>query len=412
MKKFLSFLFIGISISSFSQFKVYTLDLASNDIVYDKNTNKLYTSLSSANGSNGNSIGIINLETYKLEKTVFIGSEPTVLAISDNGQYMYTGFDGASIVRRFDVATQTAGLQFSLGADSFLGAYYVEDIEVMPGKPNTIAISRRYKSVTPRHGGVAIYDDNIIRSTTTPGHSGSNIIEFTSANSLIGYNNESTEYGIRRLSVNNAGVTNVSETGNVLSGFGLNFSYFNNRMYSYNGKVIDITYEPYVLGEFSNANGPVVYDQSNDKACFASYDGGGNITFKRYNAETFLLSDSFPISQAFGYAGSIVTCGEGCYAFNTSDSKVIIIKDTSLGLSTVTSKVNIEVYPNPTADYINIKSTTKTKRIELLDVNGRLIRNFETNTEKIDLTNFEKGIYFIKIIDLNDNITTKKIIKK
>ena len=76
-----------------------------------------------------------------------------------------------------------------------------------------------------RHEGVVIYDNNVMRPTTTPDHTGSNRIEFTSPNSLIGYNNETTEFGIRRLSVNNSGVSNVSVTQNVLSNFYLDFIY-------------------------------------------------------------------------------------------------------------------------------------------------------------------------------------------
>lgn len=412
MKKFLSFLFISTSICSFSQLNVYTVDVTANDIVYDKVSNKIYASISSANGSNGNSIGIVNLETFQLEKTVFMGSEPTVLAISDDGKYIYAGFDGASIVRRFDVPNQKADLQFSLGADSFLGSFYVEDIEVMPGKANTIAVSRRYKSVTPRHGGVAIYDDNVMRPTTTPGHSGSNVIEFTSANSLIGYNNESTEYGIRRLSVNNGGVSNVSLSGNVLSGFNLNFSYFNNKMYSYDGKVVDVTTQPFVIGQFPNVIGPVVYDENTDQACFASYDWNGNISFKRFNAETFLLADNLPISQAFGYTGSIINCGKGCYAFNTSDNKIVIIKDAKLSTSqNYINNSSVEIYPNPTTDFVYIKSDNILSKVEIYDISGKLIHQSSITT-KIDIRNFSKGNYILKLIDNKGNVTTKQILKK
>ncbi|WP_396170346.1 YncE family protein [Flavobacterium sp.] len=168
MKKILSFLLLGSSIVTFAQLQVNTLNLTTNDLVYDSVTNKIYASIPSANGANGNSIGVINPNTYLLENTIFIGSEPTVLAISDNGQYIYAGFTGTSTIRRFDVSTQTAGLQFSLGSDPFFGAFYAQDIEVMPGNPTTIAVSKRRPNVSPTHGGVAIYDNNVMRPTTTP----------------------------------------------------------------------------------------------------------------------------------------------------------------------------------------------------------------------------------------------------
>lgn len=412
MKQILLFLAFGTSSILNAQLQVHTVQVTTNDLVYNSVTNKIYASVPSANGSNGNSIGVINPDTFLLENTIFIGSEPTILAISDNGQYIYSGFSGSSTVRRFDVSTQTAGLQFSLGSDSSTGSYYAEDIEVMPGQPTTIAISRKNNGFSPRHEGVVIYDNNVMRPTTTPDHTGSNRIEFTNQNSLIGYNNETTEFGIRRLSVNNSGVSNVSVTQNVLSNFYLDFIYKDNYMYSFDGKVVDVTTAPFVIGQFSNTTGPVVYDTYYNRVCFASYDFSGNITFKRFNPNTFLLSDSLPISQAFGSVKNIITCGNGCYAFNTTDNKVVIIKDSTLGLSEIKTKNKLVIYPNPTTDYIYIKSDLEIKEIKISDLNGRIINNIDFLDGKVSLSGLENGIYLAKIIDINGNITTEKIIKK
>ena len=412
MKKHLSFFMFVISLASFAQLQVYTINLTANDLVYDSVTNKIYATIPSANGSNGNSIGVINPDTRLLENTIFIGSEPTVLAISDNGQYIYSGFSGTSTVRRFDVAAQTAGIQFSLGSDSSTGSYYVEDIEVMPGAPTTIAVSRKNNGFSPRHEGVVIYDNNVMRPTTTPDHTGSNRIEFTSPNSLLGYNNETTEFGIRRLSVNNSGVSTVSVTQNVLSNFYLDFIYRDNYLYSFDGKVVDVTTAPFVIGQFSNATGPVVYDTYYNKVCFASYDFSGNITFKRFNPNTFLLADSLPISQAFGSVKNIITCGNGCYAFNSTDNKVIILKDPALGLSEVEVKSKLSIYPNPTSDYLYIKSDVAINEIQILDLNGRIINNASIVDNRVYLGSIANGIYLVKILDADGNSTTEKIIKK
>lgn len=412
MKKILPFLFMMSSFVAFSQLQVHTVNLTTNDLVYDSVTNKIYVSIPSANGSNGNSIGVINPNTYLLENTIFIGSEPTVLAISDNGQYIYSGFSGTSTVRRFDVATQTSGLQFSLGSDSSTGSYYVEDIEVMPGQPTTIAVSRKNNGFSPRHEGVAIYDNNVMRPTTTPDHTGSNRIEFTGSNSLIGYNNETTEFGIRRLAVNNSGVTNVSVTSNVLSNFGLDFIYKDNYMYAFDGKVVDITTAPYVSGQFSNVSGPVVYDTYYNKVCFASFDFSGNITFKRFNPTTYLLFDSLPISQAFGAVETIITCGNGCYAFNTSDNKVVIIKDSTLAQNENPDNKQLVFYPNPVKDYLKIDSNIEINEVIIYDLNGRIVKNSNFDGSQMYLGDLENGIYMVKTIDVDGVFKLNKIIKR
>ena len=423
MKYFLLFFLLLQSLFSFSQLQISTLDIQTNDLVYDSNTDRIYVSIPSSNGSNGNSIGIINPATSEIEKTIFIGSEPTVLAISDNGEYIYSGFSGASLIRRFVVATQTSGLQFSLGTDSTSGSYYAEDIEVMPNNPTTIAVSRKNITSSPRHEGVAIYDNDQLRSTTTPDHSGSNKIEFDNQNSLIGYNNETSEFGIRNHSINNSGVTTTNITQNVLSGFGVDFIYQgnnnnnnneksnNSRIYSDNGKVIDTSNSPFVIGSFPNINGPVAYDTINDLVCFANYESGV-IKFIRFNPNTFLLFDSLTVSQTNEEAKNLITCGNNCYAFNTEDNKIIIIKDSSLGIINSNINNNITISPNPVIDYLTIKNSVLLNEISILDTSGRLVFNKINSLNKIYLGNLSSGIYFIKSKYINNTISTKKIIVK
>lgn len=412
MKKKYFLLFIILPTFAFSQFEINTVDVTTNDLVYDSNTDRIYVSIPSSNGSNGNSIGVINPNNYTLESTIFIGSEPTVLAISDDGQFIYSGFSGSSTVRKFEISSQTSGIQFSLGSDSSTGSFYVEDIEVMPGQANTIAVSRKNIGFSPRHEGVAIYDNGIERPTTTPDHTGSNRIEFNSQNSLIGYNNETTEFGIRRMSINTSGINVVGVTQNVLSGFGEDFSYYNNKMYATDGTVVDTTNSLFVIGTFSNVNGPSVYDISTDFVCYASFDFSGNIVFQRFNPNTFLLEDSLPISVAFGDVSNITTCGTGCYAFNSSDNKVTIIKDTSLGLPEFDHKNQLSIYPNPTVDYISIKNGQNIEKILVYNFSGQLVSQFNNKSENLYLGNLSSGSYFIKIIDKNNRTINRKLIKK
>lgn len=85
----------------------------------------------------------------------------------------------------------------------------------------------------------------------------------------------------------------------------------------------------------------------------------------------------------------------------------------ALSIDDETIKQNIQLYPNPTSDTIYIKSTNEIdfKRITLTNVLGQVL--FEKKSvNKIDLSYFKKGIYFIKIEDDNGNQISYKIIKK
>jgi|LakMenEpi03Aug12_release.lakeMendotaPanAssembly.Ray.scaffolds.fasta_scaffold92587_4 hypothetical protein len=414
MKQILFFLVLSVPFLTFGQLQVNVIQLTTNDLVYDTNTNRIYASIPSANGANGNSIGIINPNTYILEETVFIGSEPSEMAISDNGEFIYTGFLSSATVRRFKIATKTAEIQFPLGSDSFSGPFFAYDLSVMPGNSHAVAVSRRVQNSTGFYG-VAIYDDGIPRPTTTIStfpNNDSYVINFTSPTSMYGFNNQSTGFDLNRLSVNNGGVTEISNTGSIVYNFSINnFIVKNNRLYFDFGSIIDVTNSPFNIGQFSGANGRVMYDNYNNLVCFATYDSGGNIIFKRFNPNTFLLVDSKIVNQAYGSVKHIISCGNGCYAFNTNDNNVVVIKDNNLGLIDVNNS-SLAVYPNPTSDNLFIDTEKHIKEIIITDINGRLINNLFLQDNKIDLSEIQSGIYLVKFVDKDGNFEIKKIIKK
>jgi len=72
---------------------------------------------------------------------VFIGSEPARLAVLDDGKYVYAALNGATSIRRFDIQSQTAGLEFPTGVDRYDGPLFAEDIEVLPGNSSAVAVS-------------------------------------------------------------------------------------------------------------------------------------------------------------------------------------------------------------------------------------------------------------------------------
>ena len=136
-------------------------------------------------------------------------------------QFLYVGLDGAAAVARIDLLTRTVDQHFSLGSDPFFGPYFVEDMDVQPAHHDVLAVSLRNASISPRHAGVAVFENGVRRADVTQRHTGSNVIEFAdAAGRLYGYNDETTEFGFRRMAVDAAGVTEVDVAASLISGFG------------------------------------------------------------------------------------------------------------------------------------------------------------------------------------------------
>lgn len=74
---------------------------------------------------------------------------------------------------------------------------------------------------------------------------------------------------------------------------------------------------------------------------------------------------------------------------------------------------SISLYPNPTSSLLNIKSENSIKSIELYDVQGRIIQVNKIGSKEtsVDVSNYNAGVYFVKITtDFGSCI--EKIIKK
>lgn len=76
---------------------------------------------------------------------------------------------------------------------------------------------------------------------------------------------------------------------------------------------------------------------------------------------------------------------------------------------------SFSVFPNPTTGLLNLTSKTEVNAVNVLDINGRLLKELQfrspTFNTKIDLSNLSKGIYFLNIKSIQGS-NTIKIVKK
>ncbi len=95
-----------------------------------------------------------------------------------------------------------------------------------------------------------------------------------------------------------------------------------------------------------------------------------------------------------------------------SEQFLVCVLDIESSLQVETTKSNpkrkIIVYPNPTADVLHISEFVKD--ITVVDITGKKIAHY-SYTNQIDVTKFEKGIYFLDIMTVDDVKTIQKIMK-
>ena len=101
--------------------------------------------------------------------------------------------------------------------------------------------------------------------------------------------------------------------------------------------------------------------------------------------------------------------------FNGQQGQVVLsiymqsLNSLSLSVRDV-STIDVSIFPNPTTDYVNIRSDKKIKEITIFSTEGRLLS--KTKESKIDLTSYPTGIYFLNILLDGGSHFKHKVIKK
>ncbi|MBF8457552.1 T9SS type A sorting domain-containing protein [Kaistella sp. G5-32] len=72
---------------------------------------------------------------------------------------------------------------------------------------------------------------------------------------------------------------------------------------------------------------------------------------------------------------------------------------------------DLEIYPNPVDDFINIKQVGKFE-YQLFDVSGKLVKSGKVVDQKISTVNLPKGIYVLVVQNDHNQKVTKKIIRR
>ncbi len=91
-----------------------------------------------------------------------------------------------------------------------------------------------------------------------------------------------------------------------------------------------------------------------------------------------------------------------------------ITPQISVGLNEISKATDFSIYPNPAEGIFIIKGPARPSRVEIYNVMGEKVYTqtiFKTQSE-IDISSQASGIYFLKIIDDDETIVLKKIIKE
>jgi hypothetical protein len=87
----------------------------------------------------------------------------------------------------------------------------------------------------------------------------------------------------------------------------------------------------------------------------------------------------------------------------------VVSTESAVGVNNLNSK-EISIYPNPTSGKLFILNGQDVNRVEIYSMSGEQIKSIDcTNLSTLDISSLSKGLYVLRLHDLNGNVITKKV---
>jgi len=135
-----------------------------------------------------------------------------------------------------------------------------------------------------------------------------------------------------------------------------------------------------------------------------------NVNVTNYTSGSFTITPSATGVYYLGFNVYTTAAMSGNFGLMAFDN--ISLTTSSLSTSENLLSESLQVYPNPTSDYLNIKGSKKVSGVKVLDVSGRVVLSSDKAEQRIDVSQLVKGAYILTVKNTDGTSSTHKFIKK
>jgi uncharacterized repeat protein (TIGR01451 family) len=313
--------------------RIRSIPLATNDLVWDAVSGLIYASVpSSAGAPYGNHIIALDPDSLQITASLEVYQEPGQLALTSGGEFLYVVCNGNGTISKIALADFTVSQVFAVGTDPDYGTLFAEDICTVAGQPNLLVVSQYRKSVSPRHDGVAVYDNGVARAVKSQDHTGSNVIEPSADPTIFfGYNNETTEYGFRRIKLDASGMTELDVNTGLIDGFYTDIHSDGDMVISTSGVVVDGAHLKRAgTYPISSYPGAICLDHTSNRVYFMMSDSDDWVHFNKivaFDPSTRTPICEMTLANAADSPASLIRWGSSGLAYRTAKDVVLITNE-------------------------------------------------------------------------------------
>lgn len=230
------------------------------DAVYDADHDRVYAVAPSTSPAHPNRLVAFDPSTGAVTDSLFVGSEPWVMALSHDAATIWVGLAGASSLIEVDRATFTIRRTIALGS-GFWGPNHARHLSPVPGDTDAVVATL----AEGEHGTISalvLVDDGVVAPDQLTDPYGANVHVAVSSTELLGFDNQTSGFGLYRIAIGPDGLTTTSTESTSLRGYSVEFVLVDGQIYGSNGAVIDaatgVGLGTYGGGQVASAIPPIV----------------------------------------------------------------------------------------------------------------------------------------------------------
>lgn len=212
---------------------LHTLDVPGFHMRYDQSRGRLYSVLTYSAAHDKNSLFSVDVPSETVLAKVPIPSSPRQMALADDGNTLWIGFDSSSKISKFDVSSTppVSVAVDTLPTGSGVGLLY--DLAPLPGSATSIAATLG--------GQVTILDDGVARPTVANGRLSTSVLAPGPAGTLFGLDAVDSGFTFASYAIAPSGVTLLGSQEGLMGNFYDVIHYYQGRVYADSGEVVDVS---------------------------------------------------------------------------------------------------------------------------------------------------------------------------
>jgi len=297
---------------------VGTIRLNAASLVYHPGAGRLYASVSNLLSAWKNTIVEIDPRDGSVQPVLF-ANQPSKLALSSDGEYLYAATEGDVGIQRFHLPSRTTNSSFYVRDPAAPLDIYIRDLAVVPGDPARLAVATGPRNTLVSGHEVKLYTNGVAAPNAGQGSE----IEFVSSTMLFGYEQKVVPSQTYRMNVSASGLA-ITDTGGYLVIGQMKFD--GGLLYTASGKIINPN--TFAVSATFPVGGTLLEPAVVEGRVYFMSLTNGNSAWALHAADTATLLNrgTLIVTNIQADPSDLVRCGYDLLAWRTATNQVCLLR--------------------------------------------------------------------------------------